>query len=82
MRLHRQKRGFCIDKLTVVDVRNSGAKYIHRLKRCSTDAFYDLTKSSLVEGDYIVVSSEPRIAIALGFVRDISECFICLEIDR
>lgn len=79
---YRRKRGFCIDKLTIIDVQAQGVRWIHQLKRITEDALYDLTTSGLVENDYIVISNNCRIAVAVGFVHAISKLSISLEIDR
>ncbi len=77
---YRQARGYCIGGLKLHDVNTYENKFLHRMKRDNNDI--DLTKCDVEEGDYIVISSDKRYALATGYVHDITEFSIVLKIDR
>lgn len=79
--MYRERRGYCIGKLRVHSIQPLGSKYLHRMKRATPDE-YDLMGSGLVEGDYIVVSTDCRYAIAAGYVYDVSELEILCKLDK
>lgn len=78
--LHRQNRGFCIPGLQIIDVEVCENYFIHSLKQ--PDGDYELMSSGIVDGDYIVVSTNNRFAVVTGFVYSISKTVIKLKLDR
>ena len=78
--LHRQSRGFCIPGLQIIDVEVCENYFIHSLRQSDGDC--DLMSSGIVDGDYIVVSTDNRFAVVTGFVYNISKTVIKLKLDR
>jgi hypothetical protein len=59
----------------------SGDSYVHNLQKVC-DQIFDLSKSGFTAGEYIIVSTDNRLAVATGTVCDITQSTLTLSLNR
>lgn len=75
--------GRSIINLKVLDVgEEMNGVYEHSFQKINDDTTVNLYANGIMEGNYVVVSTDTRPAIASGFVTDIKITSISVTLDR
>jgi hypothetical protein len=67
--------------VVVGTVMGNGDSYVHILQKGS-DQFSDLRISGLAVGEYVTVSTDNRLAVAMGTISDITQSTLTLLLNR
>ncbi|XP_056631661.1 DNA replication ATP-dependent helicase/nuclease DNA2 [Diorhabda sublineata] len=80
----REKNGKCISNLKLVQTTNNSDDAIteHVFKKSNNDLPVNLITIGMFEGQYIIVSSSKRHAIATGFIRNITNNSVTISLER
>lgn len=80
----REKNGKCISNLKLVRIskESDDASTEHVFERSKNYSLVNLLTIGMFEGQYVIVSSSKRHAIATGFIRNVTNNSITISLDR
>ncbi|KAF5272783.1 hypothetical protein FQA39_LY07810 [Lamprigera yunnana] len=78
----REKNGQCIINVTVKDVVENGCLFEHSFVKEDCSDTFTMHSSGICVGNYVIVSTNSRPAVAAGFVTDMDTNLIVMSLDR
>ncbi|KAK4872773.1 hypothetical protein RN001_014802 [Aquatica leii] len=78
----REKNGQCVSGVVVKEVTDCGGLYQHSFVKLSGTDNFTMQSSGIGVGNYVVVSTDRRPAVAAGFATDMDTHMITINLDR